>query len=105
MSQSIDNRLNQIFAQLNKNNELVKEIGRSFETFKVGYNFWMKMFIHKTFSEEELEEIMLVEKAWYDLAFNMPAKQPLSLEQLELLSKYSLIDGAQMAHMVSRIEK
>ena len=105
MSQNIEHKLDKIYDQLNNNNELINKLGQSFETYKVGYNFWLKMIIQKIFNKDELEEIKLVEKAWYDLLFNMPSKQPLNLDQLELLSKYNLIDGSQMAHMVSRIEK
>jgi hypothetical protein len=102
---SIEDKLKQIHNQLNANYEKINELGRSFETYKVAYNFWIKMIIQKIFTDEELEEINKVEKTWYELAFNMPSRQPLNLVQLELLLKYKLIDGAQMTHMLSRIEE
>lgn len=106
MSQrDLDNKLNQIYAEIRQLNELINRLGSSLESYKVENQFWEKMFSQKLFSETELVEIKTVEGLWYKLAVSMPNTQPLNREELELLSKYKLIDGAQMAHMISRIKK
>ena len=63
------------------------------------------MLSQKTFTEEEYTEIKNVERLWYKLAASMPSNQPLNLDWLELLAMHKLIDGAQMAHMISMIAR
>jgi hypothetical protein len=104
MSQkSLENQLNQIYGGLHANNELLKEIGRNLQSLQASNSFWNKMIANKIFDEEELGDILLAEKAWYQVAFNV-SQQPVSREQIMLLGKYNLLDGAQIAHMLSRLK-
>ena len=100
---SIEDKLTQIYSGLEQIHYNLMLLKRDFESYSLSNSFWVDMISQKIFSEDEIAEIKVTEKAWYNLGHNMPGKMPLSKMELDLLVKYKLINSQQMAHYVPRI--